>query len=77
MAHVLPTAKRVEVVAHLVEGAQSGPTSRLTGVSQPAILSLVLRVGDGCERLHNRLVRGVDCRTVQVDEISCLRRRML
>ncbi|WP_437319751.1 IS1 family transposase [Sorangium sp. So ce385] len=69
MAHVLPMAKRVEVVAHLVEGAGIRPTSRLTSVSQPAILSLLLRVGEGCERLHNRLVRDVDCRTVQVDEI--------
>ncbi|XXT93005.1 hypothetical protein WMF27_32135 [Sorangium sp. So ce281] len=62
-------AKRVEVVSHLVEGAGIRPTSRLTGVSQPAILSLLLRVGEGCERLHNRLVRDVDCRAVQVDEI--------
>ncbi|WP_437763864.1 IS1 family transposase [Sorangium sp. So ce764] len=69
MAHVLPMAKRVEVVAHLVEGAGIRPTSRLTEVSKPAILTLLLRVGEGCERLHNRLVRDVDCRTVQVDEI--------
>ncbi|WP_437667524.1 IS1 family transposase [Sorangium sp. So ce1182] len=62
-------AKRVEVVAHLVEGAGIRPTSRLTEVSKPAILSLLLRVDEGCERLHNRLVRDVDCRTVQVDEI--------
>ncbi|XXT83609.1 IS1 family transposase [Sorangium sp. So ce726] len=62
-------AKRVEVVSHLAEGAGIRPTSRLTGVSQPAILSLLLRMGEGCERLHNRLVRDVDCRTVQVDEI--------
>ncbi|WP_437659240.1 hypothetical protein [Sorangium sp. So ce1182] len=67
MALVLPMAKRVEVVAHLVEGAGIRPTSRLTGVSQPAILALLLRAGKGCERLHNRLVRDVDCRTVQVD----------
>ncbi|WP_441290798.1 IS1 family transposase [Sorangium sp. KYC3313] len=69
MAHVLPMAKRVEVVSHLVEGAGIRPTSRLTEVSQPAILSLLLRMGEGCERLHNRLVRDVDCVTVQVDEI--------
>ncbi|WP_437816573.1 IS1 family transposase [Sorangium sp. So ce1078] len=69
MANVLPMAKRVAVVAHLVEGAGIRPTSRLTGVSQPAILSLLLRVGEGCAALHNRLVRDVDCRTVQVDEI--------
>ncbi|WP_438043279.1 IS1 family transposase [Sorangium sp. So ce128] len=69
MAHVLPMAKRVEVVSHLVEGAGIRPTTRLTDVSKPAILSLLLRVGEGCERLHNRLVRDVDCVTVQVDEI--------
>ncbi|WP_438003042.1 IS1 family transposase [Sorangium sp. So ce321] len=69
MAHVLPMAKRVAVVAHLVEGAGIRPTSRLTEVSKPAILSLLLRVGEGCAALHNRLVRDVDCRTVQVDEI--------
>ncbi|XXX61562.1 IS1 family transposase [Sorangium sp. So ce124] len=63
-------AKRVEVVSHLVEGAGIRPTTRLTDVSKPAILSLLLRVGEGCERLHNRLVRDVDCRTVQVDEIG-------
>ncbi|XXU51070.1 IS1 family transposase [Sorangium sp. So ce1014] len=62
-------AKRVEVVAHLVEGAGIRPTTRLTDVSKPAILALLLRVGEGCEQLHNRLVRDVDCLTVQVDEI--------
>ncbi|WP_437971473.1 hypothetical protein [Sorangium sp. So ce260] len=55
-------------MAHLVEGGIR-PTSRLTGVSQPAILSLLLRVGDCCAQLRNRLVRDVDCRTVQGDEI--------
>jgi IS1 family transposase len=69
MAHVLPMAKRVEVVAHLVEGAGIRPTSRLTEVCKPTILALLLGVGEGCERLHNRLVRDVDCRAVQVDEI--------
>jgi hypothetical protein len=39
MANVLPMAKRVEVIAHLCEGAGIRPTSRLTGVSKPAILS--------------------------------------
>ncbi|XYI02934.1 hypothetical protein ACMHYB_25540 [Sorangium sp. So ce1128] len=32
--------------------------------SQPAILSLLLRVGDGCAQLHNRRVRDVDGRPV-------------
>ncbi|MCC6558524.1 MAG: IS1 family transposase [Polyangiaceae bacterium] len=69
MANVLPHARRVEVVAHLVEGTSIRATSRLTGVSQPAILSLLVRMGEGCDRLHDRLVRDVDVREVQCDEI--------
>ncbi|WP_044248262.1 transposase [Chondromyces apiculatus] len=69
MANVLPMEQRVAVVAHLVEGASVRGTSRLTGVSQPAILSLLLRMGEGCARLHDRMVRDIDVRDVQADEI--------
>jgi len=69
MANVLPTQKRVEVVAHLVEGASVRSTSRLTGACKQAILSLLVRLGEGCDRLHDRLVRDLDIRDVQVDEI--------
>jgi IS1 family transposase len=69
MANVLPMAKRVEVIAHLVEGAGIRPTSRITGVSKPAILSLLARIGEGCERLHDRLVRDLDIRSIQCDEL--------
>lgn len=44
-------------------------TSRLTNVSKPAILALLVRVGDGCSRLHDRLVRDLDIRDIQMDEI--------
>lgn len=67
--NVLPLAKRVEVVAHLCEGAGIRPTSRLTDVSKPAILSLLLKVGAGCDRLHDARVRDLDIRDIQVDEI--------
>ncbi|EYF08884.1 Hypothetical protein CAP_2745 [Chondromyces apiculatus DSM 436] len=60
----------MEVVAHLVEGASIRATSRLTGVSKPAILSLLLRMGEGCSRLHDRLVRDIDVRDMQADEIG-------
>lgn len=69
MANVLPTPKRVEVVAHLVEGASVRSTSRLTGACKQAILSLLVRVGEGCDRMHDRLVRDLDIRDVQADEI--------
>ena len=66
---LLSLAKRSEVVAHLCEGAGIRPTSRLTNVSQPTILALLLKVGAGCDRLHDRLVRDLDIRDIQADEI--------
>jgi IS1 family transposase len=69
VANVLPLAKRVEVIAHLVEGAGIRPTSRLTGVCKQAITALLVSVGAGCDRIHDRLVRDVEARDIQCDEI--------
>lgn len=66
---LLSLAKRAEVIAHLCEGAGIRPCSRLTSVSQPTILSLLLKIGAGCDRLHDRLVRDLDIRDIQADEI--------
>ncbi|MFO0586767.1 MAG: IS1 family transposase [Polyangiaceae bacterium] len=66
---LLSLAKRAEVIAHLCEGAGIRPTSRLASVSQPTILSLLLKVGRGCDRLHDRLVRDLSIRDIQCDEI--------
>ncbi|MDI1429618.1 IS1 family transposase [Polyangium sorediatum] len=44
-------------------------TSRLTGTCKEAILSLLVRIGEGCDRLHNQLVHNLDIREIQCDEI--------
>lgn len=69
MANVLPLEKRVDVVRHLVEGASVRATSRLTDVSLPTVLSTLLRMGAGCDNLHNAMVHGLDVREIQCDEI--------
>ena len=66
---LLSLAKRAEVIAHLCEGAGIRPTSRLASVSQPTILSLLLKVGKGCDRLHDKLVRDFSIHDIQCDEI--------
>jgi IS1 family transposase len=66
---LLTLAKRAEVIAHLCEGAGIRPCSRLTNVSQPTILRLLLKVGRGCDRLHDRLVRDLDIACIEGDEI--------
>jgi IS1 family transposase len=66
---VLSLAKRAEVIGHLCEGAGIRPTSRLTGTCKQAILALLLKAGTGCDRLHDRLVRDLSIRDIQMDEI--------
>jgi IS1 family transposase len=68
VANVLPLEKRVDVVRHLVEGMSIRGTERLTDVSLPTVLSTLLRVGEGCDRLHNKLVRDLDIHEVECDE---------
>ena len=68
VANVLPLQKRVDVVRHLVEGASVRGTSRLTDVSPPTVLSTILLMGEGCDRLHNGLVRDLDIREIECDE---------
>lgn len=69
VANHLPLAQRVDVVRHLVEGASVRATSRLTDVSLPTTLSTLLRMGTGCDNLHNALVRDLDIREIEADEI--------
>lgn len=69
VANHLPFAKRVDVVRHLVEGMSVRGTSRLTDVSLPTVLSTLVRMGIGCDYLHNAIVRDLDIREIQLDEI--------
>ncbi len=68
MANVLPMGTRVRIVGALTEGNSIRATARLESVDKNAVLRLAIKVGDGCERLHNRLVRGVAAYVVQCDE---------
>lgn len=65
----LTTAKRVAVVAALVEGNSIRATSRMTGVCKPAILKLLADLGPVCAEYHDRTVRNLTTARVQVDEI--------
>lgn len=65
----LPMAKRVAVVAALVEGNSIRATARMTDVSKPTILKLLADLGNVCAEYHDRAVRNVPCKRVQCDEI--------
>lgn len=69
MSNHLPKHKQVAVLNALIEGVSVRATSRMTDVSIPTVLSLLVRVGEGCERLHDRIMRDLPCTRIECDEI--------
>jgi IS1 family transposase len=67
--NVLPTEKQVYIIAALTEGNSIRATERLTDVHRDTIMSLGVRVGEGCARLHDRLFRELSTQLLQLDEI--------
>ena len=65
----LSTAKRVQVVAALVEGNSIRATARMTDVSKPTILKLLADLGPVCTRYQDEHLRNLHCRRIQCDEI--------
>ena len=57
--NVLPRQKQIEVIAALCEGVGIRTASRLTGVNRGTVGSFALRVGRGCQELHDRLMVGI------------------
>jgi len=65
----LTMAKRVAVVAALVEGNSVRSTARMTDVSKPTILKLLAELGAECAAFHNECVRNIRAQRIQCDEI--------
>src|SRR5437588_6552487 len=69
MANVLPRQKQVAVLSALVEGVSVRSTGRMLDVSRETVLSLLVRVGEGCAALHDRMMRDLPCQRIECDEI--------
>jgi hypothetical protein len=52
--YVLPIDRQSQILSALVEGNSIRSTSRMSGAHQVTILSLLRRVGDGCDRLMEK-----------------------
>lgn len=61
--------KRTEVIAALVEGCSINATCRMTGVAKNTVLKLLVQVGHACADFQDRVLRNLNCRRVQCDEI--------
>jgi len=65
----LDTHKRSQIVRCLVEGNSIRATVRLTGAAKNTVTKLLVEVGGKCQQFHDKNVRHVSARRVQVDEL--------
>ena len=65
----LSIEKRTQIITLLVEGNSLRSTSRISGCSINTVTKLLVDVGQACIEFHNRTVRNISARRVEVDEI--------
>jgi IS1 family transposase len=65
----LDPAKRRQIIAMLCEGSSMRSISRLVDVSINTVTKLLADAGEACEEFHDKMVRNVQSKRVQCDEI--------
>jgi IS1 family transposase len=68
MANNLPFDRQVEIISALTEGVSIRATERLTDTHRDTIMRLGVRVGMGCDKLHNAAMRGLRVPRLELDE---------
>jgi IS1 family transposase len=68
MANNLPFDRQVEIIAALTEGVSIRATERLTDTHRDTVMRLGVRVGMGCDKLHNAVMRGLRVPRLELDE---------
>jgi IS1 family transposase len=66
--HVLPREKQTRIIAALTEGVSIRATARLTDVDRETVMYLGVRVGEGCARLHDAMMRRLHVNILELDE---------
>jgi IS1 family transposase len=65
----LTQAKRVQIIAALVEGNSIRATCRMTGAAKGTVLKLVVDLGKACAAYQDRTLRHLTCKKIQCDEV--------
>ena len=66
--NILPKEKQIQIVSALTEGVSIRATERLTGIHRDTIMRLGVRVGQGCNGLHNGLMNNLNVARIEMDE---------
>lgn len=67
--YFLSKDKQITVTAALAEGNSIRSIERMTGIHRDTIMRLGVRIGQGCARLLDQKMRGLDCKRLELDEI--------
>lgn len=67
--NILSRDKQIAVISALTEGCSIRATGRLTDIHRDSVMRLGVRVGEGCARLHDRMMRGLQVPILEFDEI--------
>src|SRR5438552_16183824 len=65
----LPTERRAQVVAALVEGNSIRATCRMTGVAKNTVTKLLVDMGTACSVALDEMMRDLPCERIECDEI--------
>jgi IS1 family transposase len=69
MANLLPKDKQIAIIAALAEGSSIRSIERMTGIHRDTIMRLGVRIGQGCAKVLDQKMRGLDCKRLELDEI--------
>jgi IS1 family transposase len=69
MANVLSFDKQVVIIGSLAEGSSIRSIERMTGVHRDTIMRLGVKVGQGCAKIQDAIMRDLPCTHLQMDEI--------
>jgi IS1 family transposase len=67
--NVLNKQKQISVISALAENASIRSIERMTGIHRDTIMRLGVRVGKACENILDQKMRGLNCRSIEVDEL--------
>jgi IS1 family transposase len=65
----LSVEEKVRIVACLVEGNSLRATVRMTCIHRTTIQNLLVELGKACSEYQDKIMRGLNCKRVQCDEI--------
>ena len=65
----LDVSERAKVIGCLIEGCSIRSAVRMTGVCKRTVARLLVDVGEACAAYHDRAMRKLPCKVIQVDEV--------